>query len=86
MKITENSVVSISLVLTLCSVAWRSSKIESTANGAMTEILRVSGELKDLERYLQDRRNITETRLENIKDALAAIQADVRVIKSRVPL
>lgn len=86
LKISENSFISLGLCLTLCSVSWRSSKIESTANSAVEGVENLNRELKAVENYMGERRNLLDDRLQAIRDSIAKMQIDVAVIKNRLPL
>jgi hypothetical protein len=80
-KITEQSVVSLGLCVVLCGVSWRTSKIESKAEAASVLAAGIREDISALNRFLNDRRDLNDERLEKINEAINQLRVDVASLK-----
>lgn len=86
MKITETSFVSMGLVVVLCGVAWRVSKIDDRAEAAVIQANALEARFNGLLTYISNRRDISDQRWQKIEKDVSDIRGDVRVLReSRHP-
>lgn len=74
MKITDQSFISLGLALALCTLAWKSSKIDSNAMGAQSSI-------KSIQAYLNRRRDISDDKWATVIADLASLKQEVKSLK-----